>query len=71
MRAALLLGSLLLVLHAALPATAESFVTGHLLDATAAPVAGAMGTASRGDPAHAVTVFSDDDGAKRNPANPT
>jgi streptogramin lyase len=67
MRAALLLGSLLSSLHASLPATAESFFSGQLLDATAAPVAGAMVTMSRGDPSHAVTVFSAPDGGYRVP----
>jgi len=44
-------------------ASAESLLGGTVLDATGAPVAGAMVSVSRGDPAHAVTVFSASDGA--------
>lgn len=48
---------------AACAASAESLLGGRVVDATGAPIAGAMVSASRGDPAHAATVFSDDDGS--------
>jgi streptogramin lyase len=60
---------LLLVLAAApLRAGAESLLEGRVVDAGGAPVAGAMVTLSRGDPAQQATVFSAEDGAFRAPA---
>ena len=42
---------------------------GRVVDAGGAPVAGAWVTASRGDPAHSITVFSDAAGGFRLPAS--
>ena len=52
-----------LVCLAASAASAESLLGGRVLDATGAPIPGAMVSVSRGDPAHAATVFTSDDGS--------
>lgn len=52
----------LLLLAAAGAARAETPLPVRVLDASGAPIAGAMVTAWRGDPAQLTTVFSDEDG---------
>jgi len=54
-----------LIVGLALPASA---LEGRIADAAGAPVAGAWVSASRGDPSHSVTVFSDGAGGFRLPA---
>jgi streptogramin lyase len=44
------------------PVAAADPVTGQIVDATGAHVAGALVSVARGDPAHVVTVFSNDSG---------
>ncbi len=63
MRDRVLLGGLLLALFAASPSHADAEFAGRVVDAANAPVVGAMIGVSRGDPSHAITVFSADDGS--------
>jgi streptogramin lyase len=67
MRDRVLFRSLLLGLLAASPAGAEFVLAGRVVDAANAPVVGAMVSVSRGDPSHAITVFSATDGSFRAP----
>ena len=62
-RSALVLAGLLAGL--ALPATAQNALSGRVHDAAGKGVAGALVTFSAGDPAHHVSVFTEDDGSFR------
>ena len=62
-----LVGALLLGLLRASAAHGEADSSGHVVDAGGVPVVGAMVSISRGDPSHAITVFSGTDGGFRVP----
>jgi streptogramin lyase len=55
------------LLGGSLRARADDLLAGRIADEAGAPVAGAMVTVSRGDPAQLVTVFTSDDGGYRAP----